>query len=195
MSRKTAQDISRQMGRTTERGISREIDRITGRAKSQDRAFHGRWPNYMVAHFTGDGQITWWGHFMGDGQITGSRISQEMPNHGVAHFTGDAKSQGRRAFHRVARNHRVVAHFTGSREITGSSRISQEMPNHRVAHFTGDGQIAGSPRISREMPNRRSEHFTTCQSLHIFLHCFIFLVLGLKIYFVNHFFLLDPFLG
>ena len=156
MSRKTAQDISRQMGRTTERGISREIDRITGRAKSQDRAFHGRWPNYMVAHFTGDGQITWWGHFMGDGQITGSRISQEMPNHGVAHFTGDSKSQGR-AFHRRC-------------QITGS-------------------------RISQEMPNRRSEHFTSCQSLHIFLHCFIFLVLGLKIYFVNHFFLLDPFLG
>ena len=90
-------------------------------------------------------------------QITGSRISQ-----------GRAKSQGRRAFHRVA-------HFTGSREITGSSRISQGCaksqgrrafhrvaPNHRVvAHFTGSRQITGS-RISQHSIISRK----VCRSQH-----------------------------
>ena len=61
------------------------------------------------------------------------------------------------------------------------------MPNHRVAPFHGRCQITGS-RISREMPNRRSEHFKSCQSLQIFLHCFIVLVLGLKFFGFETFF-------
>jgi len=93
---------------------------------------------------------------------------RKSADHSIASFHGKSADRSISRFH-----------CRGSRQIT-RSRISQEMPNHRVGHFTGDGQITG-PRISREMPNRRSEHFTSCQSLHIFLDCFIFLVLGLKI--------------
>ena len=112
-------------------------------------------------------------------QITESHISREMPNHGTGHLTDDRQIAGLGVSRGMLGSSLIVKRFTGSRQIT-RSRISQEMPNCRVVHFTGDGQITG-PRISREMPNRRSEHFTSCQSLHIFLHCFIFLVLGLKI--------------
>ena len=102
-------------------------------------SFHGKSADHRIASFHGSRQSTAWGH-----------------------FHSRAISQGRRAFHRV------VAHFTGSRQITGS-RISQHSiisrkvyrsqhgaisilgpfhrlaPNHRaVAHFTGSRQTTGS---------------------------------------------------
>ena len=71
-------------------------------------SFHGKSADHRIASFHGSRQSTAWGHF-----------------HSRAISQGRAKSpQGRRAFYRVAPNHRVVAHFTGSRQITGS-RISQ----------------------------------------------------------------------
>ena len=190
--------IARKIVKSQDGVISREIGKL------QDWSFNGRSTNRRIGRFTGDAglfphcQTLFIVHFFESlhGRLSNRRMASfhgRSANYRTGHLTDDRQIAGLGVSRGMLGSSLIVKRFTGSRQIT-RSRISQEMPNHRVAHFTGDGQITG-PRISREMPNRRSEHFTSCQSLHIFLHCFIFQVLGLKLFFVNHFFFELSFLG
>ena len=88
--------------------ISREM------AKSQGRAFHGRWPNHRVAHFTGDGQIT------------GSRISREM-----------TKLQGRafdRMLHDAASFHRMRSRASQDAREIGQTTGCEPFTRMRALH-------------------------------------------------------------